>query len=116
MNCLIVEHRYHAQDVARRVADTMVSGVTGAQVLVGLAAIIFGIVALAGVYPLTLSLVALTDRPAARSDCSAIPRRRACTGDIVVKVSLLGRLAAASFDLLEVPTLYGLPHGRSCRS
>jgi hypothetical protein len=58
LNYLIVEHHYRAPEVARRVAGTMVSGTQGAQVLVGLAAIILGIVALTGVYPLTLSLVA----------------------------------------------------------
>jgi hypothetical protein len=58
LNCLIVEHRHHAQAVARRVAATMISGATGAQILVGLAAIILGIVALGGIYPLTLSLIA----------------------------------------------------------
>ena len=36
LNCLIVEHHYRAHEVGRRVAGTMVSGATGAQVLVGL--------------------------------------------------------------------------------
>jgi hypothetical protein len=58
LNCLIVEHHYHAHEAARRVAGAMVSGATGAQVLVGLAAVVLGIVALTGLYPLTLSLVA----------------------------------------------------------
>jgi hypothetical protein len=58
LNCMIVEHHYRSQDVARRVAGTMVSGAAGAQILVGLAAIILGIVALTGVHALTLSLVA----------------------------------------------------------
>jgi hypothetical protein len=58
LNCMIVEHHFRAHEVARRLAGTMVSGATGAQVLVGLAAVILGIIALTGVYPLTLSLVA----------------------------------------------------------
>jgi hypothetical protein len=58
LNALIVEHRYRAHEVVRRVAGTMVSGTAGAQVLVGLSAIILGIVALTDVHPLTLSLVA----------------------------------------------------------
>jgi hypothetical protein len=58
LNCLIIEHHYRAHEVARRVAGTMVSGATGAQVLIGLAAIVLGIVALVGVHPLIQSLVA----------------------------------------------------------
>jgi hypothetical protein len=58
LNCLIIEHHYRAHEVARRVAGTMVSGATGSQVLVGLAAIVLGIIGLAGGYPLTLSLIA----------------------------------------------------------
>jgi hypothetical protein len=40
------------------VAFPVDDGVIGAQILVGLAAIILGIVALGGIYPLTLSLIA----------------------------------------------------------
>src|SRR5262249_40982213 len=58
LNCLIIEHHYRAHEVARRVATTMVSGATGAQILVRLGAVLPGRVALTGVYPLTLGLVA----------------------------------------------------------
>jgi hypothetical protein len=58
LNSLIVEHHYRTHEVARRLAGAMVSGASGAQILVGLAAIILGIIALTGVHALTLSLVA----------------------------------------------------------
>jgi hypothetical protein len=44
--------------VSRRVASEMVSASTGAQFLVGLAALVLGIIALAGAYTPTLALVA----------------------------------------------------------
>ncbi len=58
LNSLMVEHHYRTHEVARRMAGAMVSGATGAQVLVGLAAIVLGIIALTGNYALTLTLVA----------------------------------------------------------
>ncbi len=58
LNALEVERCCGDNDGARRVAGEMVSSANGALVLVGLAAIILGIVGLAGPYGLVLSLVA----------------------------------------------------------
>jgi MFS family permease len=58
LNNVIVERRYRNHEMARRVAGGMVSGATGAQILIGVAAIILGIVALTSLYSLTLSMVA----------------------------------------------------------
>jgi len=49
----------NAHPTARRIATNLVSTANGAQVLVGLAAVTLGIIALAGTMPLTLDLVAL---------------------------------------------------------
>jgi hypothetical protein len=57
LNNLIVEHR-RAPLMARQLCNAMVTASAGAQVLIRLAAIVLGIVGLAGVYPLTLSMVA----------------------------------------------------------
>jgi hypothetical protein len=58
LNSLFVEHHLPGNEVARRVAGEMVSAANGAQALIGLAAIVLGIIGLVGLYPLTLSLVA----------------------------------------------------------
>jgi hypothetical protein len=52
-----VHHEEHAR--ARRVIRQAVFATTGLQVLVGLGAVTLGIIALAGQYPLTLTLVAM---------------------------------------------------------
>jgi hypothetical protein len=56
---MVEEHTSHAHDTAREVAREAVSAGVGAQVLVGLGAIVLGILALVGMVPLTLTLVAM---------------------------------------------------------
>ncbi len=58
INELVVVHR-EEQPMARNVIRQAVLATTGLQVLVGVAAIALGIIALAGDYPITLSLVAV---------------------------------------------------------
>jgi hypothetical protein len=59
LNHLIVEHWYAGHETARRVARSMVSAAAGAQVLVGIGAVVLGIVALVGMHPMMLSLIAI---------------------------------------------------------
>jgi hypothetical protein len=59
LNELVVERHGFASNVTRRVAADMMGGATGAQALVGLAAIVLGIIGLVGTFSLTLTLVGL---------------------------------------------------------
>jgi len=58
INELVVVHR-EDHPMARNVIRQAVLATTGLQVLVGVAAVVLGIIALAGDYPITLSLVAM---------------------------------------------------------
>jgi hypothetical protein len=58
LNSLAVEQCMPGNATAQRVASEVVATANGAQALVGLAAIVLGIIALVGSYPLSLTLVA----------------------------------------------------------
>jgi hypothetical protein len=58
LNSLVVERYVAGNDVARRVVGDVVSAANGAQALVGLAGIVLGIIALVGIHPRPLTLVA----------------------------------------------------------
>lgn len=59
LNNLTVERYWGRNHYARRVAGELVSTATTVQALGGLAAIVLGIIGLAGAYPVTLALVAV---------------------------------------------------------
>jgi len=69
LNGFVVEHHYRDREMVRRAASGLVSAATGAQVLIGLGAVILGIIALTTVYTLTLSLVAFLIVGAALAIC-----------------------------------------------
>jgi hypothetical protein len=69
LNSLALETRFRTHEMARRVAGTMVSGSAGMQVLIGLAAIILGIVGLASHLDLVLILVSFLVIGAALTIC-----------------------------------------------
>ncbi len=58
LNALEAERCYADNEGARRMAGELAAATSGAQVLVGLAAVILGIIGLAGVHTLVLALVA----------------------------------------------------------
>jgi hypothetical protein len=60
LNALVIDRTWTGQEreLSRRMAGEMVAASNGAQALVGLAGIILGILALVGIYPITLVLVA----------------------------------------------------------
>lgn len=58
LNNMIVERQYQGREAVQQVAGAMVSGSSGAQVLVGLADIVLGIVAVVGVATMSLSMIA----------------------------------------------------------
>ncbi len=58
LNSFLVERGFADNNLSRRMADECVSAAAGGQVLVGVAAVVMGIVGVCGVYPVTLSLVA----------------------------------------------------------
>jgi hypothetical protein len=58
LRSLCLQHCFGEHEVSRRVAGEMAAATTGAQFLVGLAAVVLGIIALAGIHTPTLALVA----------------------------------------------------------
>jgi hypothetical protein len=59
LNAAVIERSYAGHEASRRLAGAMSSGALAAQVMVGLAAIVLGVIGLVGYYPLLLMLVAL---------------------------------------------------------